>query len=66
MSEFLDLVADWEREVPCYGCARIVTSRRPPAYDRYVVCSRGCWDKMVDDGNHEPGSLLREYRAKGK
>jgi hypothetical protein len=50
---------EWEREVPCYcGYTKVVT-RRPPAYDRYAVCSVGCWSKMVREGNEEPGSLLR-------
>jgi hypothetical protein len=50
---------DWEREVPCYcGLSKVVT-RRPPAYDRYAVCSFGCWQKMVREGNNEPGSLLQ-------
>lgn len=61
MSDFMDLVADWEREVPCYCGNRVVTSRRPPVFDKYVVCSKGCWDKMVAEGNHEPGSLMREH-----
>jgi hypothetical protein len=50
----------WEREVTCYCGERKVVSRRDPSKDKYVVCSRGCWEKMVDEGNHEPGSLLRE------
>lgn len=60
MSEFLELVADWEREVPCYCGNRIVVTRRAPAFDKYVVCSRGCWDSMVRDGKYESGSLYVE------
>jgi len=51
---------DWEREVPCYcGKSKVVT-RRDPSKDKYAVCSTGCWNKMVQEGNSEPGALLRE------
>jgi hypothetical protein len=60
MEEFIPDLG-WQREVPCYCRKSMVVSRRDPSKDKYAVCSSGCWDKMVQDGNQEPGSLLREY-----
>lgn len=51
---------EWERQVACYCGERIVTTRRDPSKDRYVVCSRECWDRMVDRGDQEPGALIRD------
>jgi hypothetical protein len=51
---------DFNRLVPCYCGKTKVVSRRDPSKDRYVVCSRECWDRMVSEGNQETGSLLRE------
>lgn len=50
----------WEREARCYCGASEVVTRRDPSKDKYIVCSQGCWDKMVREGNQEPGSLFRE------
>jgi hypothetical protein len=50
----------WEREVPCYCGRSLVVTRRDPSKDKYIVCSQGCWDKMLTEGNQEPGSLFRE------
>jgi hypothetical protein len=62
MSDFLDVVdLDWNRLVQCYCGSTKVVSRRAPIYDKYVVCSLGCWNKMVNEGNQEPGSLLRNH-----
>lgn len=54
------MMTEWEREVVCYCKSTKVVSRMAPSKDRYVVCSQGCWDRMVQDGNHERGSLMRE------
>lgn len=54
------LEPEWEREVKCYCGDRMVTSRRDPSKDKYVVCSHDCWSKMVSEGNSEPGSLYAE------
>lgn len=53
---------DWEREITCYCGGNKVVTRRDPSKDRYACCSIGCWDSMVRDGNHEPGSLMREQK----
>lgn len=53
-------VADFDRQVTCYCGRAMVVSRRDPSKDRYAVCSSGCWDSMVNDGNHELGTLFRE------
>ena len=57
----MELVADWNRLVTCYCGKTKVVSRRDPSKDRWVVCSLECWNKMVDEGNAEPGSLMRSY-----
>lgn len=51
----------WQREVTCYCKERQVVSRRDPSKDQYVICSRQCWDRMLRDGMHEPGSLYKEW-----
>lgn len=59
MSDFLPTF-DFNRLAPCYCGKTTVVSRRDPVFDKYVVCSRECWDRMVEQGNHEPGALIRE------
>lgn len=64
MSDFLDTVdLDWNRLVTCYCGKTQVVSRRDPVFDPYVVCSQECWTRMVQDGKHEPGALLREQKS---
>jgi hypothetical protein len=58
MNEFEPL---FERQVLCYCKTTMVISRRDPSKDRWAVCSVGCWEKMLNEGMHEPGSLYREW-----
>lgn len=61
MSDFTSLVdLDFNRLVSCYCGKTNVVTRRDPSKDKYVVCSRECWDRMVDEGNQESGALIRE------
>lgn len=40
---------EFNREVTCFCGRSVVVSRRPAVFDRFVVCSKDCFRRMVSD-----------------